>query len=318
MNYKTLMIKNWYLSLAVILGILLIIPVFVFGDSEDTEGASEEGLMSPELQEELFGADYTGTASCLMCHEDYKDGFLKTRHALSLGDKKAMPKDQGCEQCHGPGSQHVDMIGNESGDRGIFAYINDAAEGQFADNCLRCHAARINKADWLDARHTTEGIYCTGCHTVHDAEYDYQLKYATSLDLCYSCHTTVRPLFETSRSHHPLDDDTGCVICHDPHGEPDTMFYSESLELKCGKCHADRVGPFIYQHLSGTSDFGEGCLSCHMPHASANINMLKANGRALCLSCHTDLADHKGAATCWTSGCHSQIHGSNNNMLFIN
>jgi predicted CXXCH cytochrome family protein len=88
--------------------------------------------------------------------------------------------------------------------------------------------------------------------------------------------------------------------------------------MKCAKCHPDRTGPFIYQHLSGTSDFGEGCLSCHNPHASANINLLKANGRALCLSCHTDMADHKGAATCWTSGCHSQIHGSNDNMLFIN
>jgi DmsE family decaheme c-type cytochrome len=315
MKLFKLIVNFWYLILAAFVGTIILLPIVAFGEN----ASEEEGIT--ELEEAVIDeeptAEYTGTMNCLMCHEDYKEGFLLTRHALSLGDEKAKPADQGCEQCHGPGSLHLESIGNEPGERGIYAFIEDKADDQYLATCLRCHEAKIDSDSWLEGYHRTADIQCTNCHDAHSREYDYQLKEETSLKLCYTCHSTFKIQFEASRSHHPLKDDSGCTICHNPHSEPDSLLRTETLEDVCGQCHPDTVGPFIYQHLSGTSDFGEGCMNCHTPHSSGHLNLSKVNGRALCLSCHTELSDHKGGATCWTSGCHSQVHGSNDNLLFI-
>ncbi len=314
MRLRGIIDKYWHIKLLIIAALVALLPILAIGDDEPVEEPSPE---EQPAQVEEVQADYIGTTNCLMCHADYKDGFLLTRHALSLGNPKARPAEQGCEQCHGPGSLHTEAIGNESGERGIFVFAGDRADEQYLSTCLKCHVTRIDSDDWTDSEHKASGLQCASCHDVHNGKYNHQLLKESSLDLCYSCHTSMKTQFEASRSHHPLKDDTGCTICHNPHGEPVDFLATEMLNDTCGKCHADTAGPFIYQHLGGTSDMGEGCLSCHMPHSSGNLNLLKLNGRALCLSCHTEMAEHKGAVTCWTSGCHSQVHGSNDNLLFI-
>ena len=315
MRMKGLTDSYWQATIVIISTILILVPVFAFGEEADEESTDAVGEQ-PVVEVESV-SDYVGTMSCLMCHEDYKIDFLMTRHALSLGDEYAKPSEQGCEQCHGAGSLHMESIGNESGDRGINLFADDKAEEQYLATCLECHDAKIDTNNWMEGYHKEADLWCASCHDVHSRENSFQLKYEKSEELCYSCHTSIKSQFVAGRSHHPLRDDKGCVICHNPHGEPDDLLATEMLEDVCGKCHSDTVGPFIYQHLTGTSDMGEGCFNCHMPHSSGNLNLLKANGRALCLSCHTELGEHKGAATCWTSGCHSQVHGSNDNILFI-
>jgi DmsE family decaheme c-type cytochrome len=308
MKFKVLTSDYKFLLIIIILLAGIFFPPLAFGEGDVEDESS--------VVEEPAG-EYIGTMTCIGCHSEMKEGFLKTRHALSLGDPDAMPAEQGCEQCHGGGSLHLGMIGNETGDRGIHRFTGDKADEQFKASCFECHDARVNYDIWMEGYHQEAELNCASCHDTHNRKFDYQLKMETSLDLCYSCHTSIKGQFEAGRSHHPLRDDKGCVICHNPHGEVDDLLYTDTLEYVCGTCHVDTAGPYVFQHLTGTSDTGEGCFNCHMPHSSGNLNLLKANGRAVCVSCHTDMGDHKGAATCWTSGCHSQIHGSNNNMLFI-
>jgi DmsE family decaheme c-type cytochrome len=304
-----------YIAFAVFLTAIFFISGSAIGGTTDNVGNEGTDIEpSPAISAD---AEYMGTLICLDCHADYKEGFLKTKHALSLGNAKAKPRDQGCEQCHGPSSLHMDLLDKDADCRGILSFSEKTFSSDIKTTCLRCHKSRIDAADWKSSAHNAAGMKCMDCHKVHTRKFDFQLKEKVSLDLCYNCHTTIKAEFETSRSHHPVNEETGCIICHDPHGEPDSTLRSNVLENKCARCHADTAGPFIFQHLTGTSDFGEGCASCHYPHSSSNVNLLKANGRGLCLSCHTDLAGHMGAATCWTSGCHSQIHGSNDNLLFI-
>lgn len=315
MNSRKIIDNNYNITFTVFFVVILVFSGSAIGRADNDSGNEETNIKSnPTID---VNAEYIGTTSCLECHSDYKKDFLMTKHAVSLGDAKAKPVDQGCEQCHGPGSLHTEMIGNESGDRGILSFSDKTFSKDIKASCLKCHKARIDATEWKMGPHNAVDIKCMDCHKVHDRKFDFQLKEKDSLTLCYKCHTTTKVEFETSRSHHPVNDETGCVICHDPHGEPDSTLRSRVMENKCDSCHVDTAGPFIFQHLSGTSDFGEGCASCHYNHASSNLNLLKANGRALCLSCHTDMADHRVGATCWTSGCHSQIHGSNDNLLFI-
>ena len=58
-----------------------------------------------------------------------------------------------------------------------------------------------------------------------------------------------------------------------------------SGDAVCYKCHADKQGPFVYEHVPVKT---EGCSSCHTPHGSTNPRLLKVSlVNMLCLQCHT-------------------------------
>jgi predicted CXXCH cytochrome family protein len=123
-----------------------------------------------------------------------------------------------------------------------------------------------------------------------------------------------------------------CVDCHDVHrGEPKgggTALASQT-EI-CLKCHTAEAGPFIYPHQAIRE---EGCTGCHNPHGTVNDKMLVARDANLCLRCHLaeltpgfNLGGFKAGAThasaigsrlsegtCWSAGCHEDVHGTNVN-----
>ena len=56
----------------------------------------------------------------------------------------------------------------------------------------------------------------------------------------------------------------------------------ETLNELCYKCHADKEGPFAFEHAPVV----ENCTICHDPHGSVADNLLKQNQPYLCLQCH--------------------------------
>ncbi|NIS75324.1 MAG: cytochrome C, partial [Deltaproteobacteria bacterium] len=50
----------------------------------------------------------------------------------------------------------------------------------------------------------------------------------------------------------------------------------------CTQCHAEKGGPFIFEHAENTED----CLTCHNSHGSVNDNLLTIRVPFLCLQCH--------------------------------
>ena len=125
-----------------------------------------------------------------------------------------------------------------------------------------------------------------------------------------------------------------CSDCHNQHGG----FLSKSLrnsvngDSTCVKCHADKQGPFVYEHAPLKI---EGCQACHTPHGSTNAKLLTRNTvKFLCLECHSNtpgILDTDGTgigpgtpsfhdinnpryANCTV--CHIDIHGSNKDPFF--
>ena len=142
--------------------------------------------------------------------------------------------------------------------------------------------------------------------------------------VCYKCHQEIFALTQLP-SHHPLrEGKMQCSDCHDAHGQAEGHLREDTVNLTCYKCHADKQGPFVYQHAPVEED----CSYCHNPHGTVTNNLLHQPATFLCLRCHSghraDAAEHFGMGTSdidalpWQrqilytdcTQCHTQVHGT--------
>jgi DmsE family decaheme c-type cytochrome len=101
------------------------------------------------------------------------------------------------------------------------------------------------------------------------------------------------------------------------------MIKAPSVNQLCYKCHAEKRGPFMWQH----PPVDENCATCHSPHGSVHQWLLVEKIPNLCQGCH-DSSTHPGTlygrSSLFTGAapaiqsvgraclnCHSNIHGSN-------
>jgi predicted CXXCH cytochrome family protein len=228
---------------------------------------------------QIEGATYVGDAACADCHAEITRVFPASAHAkLRMGDG-AMPGQYGCESCHGPGSKHIATAGKGGFDRFI---INPGKDPQ----------------------------------------------------ACFRCHTDVEAQFHFPDHHPVLEGKMNCIDCHDPHGmdimKPEGGLAMARLNESCARCHQRETTPFVYEHPA----LREGCTVCHNPHGSVNAQLLTAPDSNLCLRCHAQVAGRLSPSgtifiggrphttsmnmgSCWTSGCHTAVHGSNIHPILL-
>jgi DmsE family decaheme c-type cytochrome len=203
-----------------------------------------------------------------------------------------------------------------------------------ARTCLGCHK-NGQRDHWQGSQHQAAGVACTSCHAIHVSQ-DRVLTRADQQEVCFACHKSERA--QTHRiSTHPLAAGMmACADCHNPHGSSGpTLMRMGSVSETCFQCHAEKRGPFLWEHEPVT----ESCTTCHTPHGSNAAPLLKMRTPLLCQSCHT--GDHaaqvnsganlNGGAVTTANGllplanapgraqlagrnclsCHFQVHGSN-------
>ncbi len=145
---------------------------------------------------------------------------------------------------------------------------------------------------------------------------------------CLECHLETAAQFHLPQRHPVIEGKMNCVQCHDPHGldifKPAGGLWMARADESCASCHREQTKPVVFPH----EGLREGCTACHQPHGSVNAKMLAQPDGNLCLRCHAQV---QGAAagqlvigainhttfvsrgTCWSSGCHTAVHGSNIN-----
>ena len=311
-----------YLSLAML---TLAVPMTRAGGkkpaTKDTKGANQARYQRP-----TDPALYVGADTCKTCHDEISKNFENTPHFVTTMaaklDAHAGPEWQGCEACHGPGKAHVDGGGDKTK---IFTF-KDASPAQISARCLDCHQNSEEHNNYGRSAHLQSGVSCTDCHDPHHSkEKEFLLKEAAP-NLCYSCHLDVRAEFARPFHHRVNEGLLECGDCHNPHGGflARQLRRADGYDEVCYKCHADKQGPFVYQHEAKI----EGCTVCHSPHGSTNQRMLKQNQvNLLCISCHSLNASVGPSATpsfhnqstkyqaCTL--CHVAIHGSNTSSVFF-
>jgi DmsE family decaheme c-type cytochrome len=260
-------------------------------------------------------ATLVGQKVCLTCHAAAAAAFSET---LMGRINKTHPGKFDCENCHGAGSEHV-KAGGGRGVGGLISFRPDDTSHTPEDNngiCLACHE-RGDRTYWSGSTHESRGLQCSNCHTVmRNVSHKNSLKTAWEPETCFQCHKDRRAqLYRTS--HMPMrEGKMVCGDCHNPHGSfTEAMLREDSINDNCYKCHAEKRGPFLFEHLP----VRENCDNCHEPHGSVNEHMLKITAPRLCGECHTfDHGPQIAAGPNVVQGfgraclnCHTQIHGSN-------
>lgn len=229
---------------------------------------------------------------CMSCHESYFEYHKTNIH-----------RDQSCEACHGPGSQHVRSRGQEPGT--ILSFKKMTAPEK-SEACLKCHEQNscAPGAKWRTSAHAHGGVSCTECHKGHynvpsgtpstklaqeslqpskvvAVAYQEPKKDAVDMNAirtasqamgargvqtCYRCHKQTEELQRIAHPHQILGPNGfECKTCHEPHGN----IRPESRTDLCLQCHKGH--PTMGWKSSAHALNGVACADCHNPHPSTEL-----------------------------------------------
>ena len=165
---------------------------------------------------------------CFPCHTS--EGVLNRKLHFDL-----MRPGVTCENCHGPGSQHVEAIQNR--DWKHLHIFNPARldPGDLNDFCGSCHR-------------TTYDVLAANAHGILNVRFQpYRLEHSRCFD--------------------PNDKRISCIACHDPHINLVTEL--ESYDSKCLACHLHTgEKPTEIRHAPACPREAKACAGCHMPRIS--------------------------------------------------
>ena len=315
-------------KLAVCIGLVAAVVLLV-GSFQLAAAPSDKAKPVPPAQSKQATdtSQYVGVDVCKSCHEDLpRNGFFKsfeaTPHYKTMLDTKRGPEFQGCESCHGAGTEHV----NAGGDKSKIFNFKDVKSEEITARCMKCHQFSEEHSNFARSRHNTNQVNCASCHSIHGSKEKSYLLRAKQMDLCYSCHLETKPDFSKPFRHRVNEGLMKCTDCHNPHGGflLRQLRSTPTQDAVCFKCHAEKAGPFVFEHAAVRL---EGCVICHTPHGSANPRLLRrAQVNLLCLECHTltvgglppagpshDQSQKYVSCTL----CHVTIHGSNTSAVFF-
>lgn len=291
------------------------------------------------VQETVVGRD------CLQCHRAIVNSFALDAHGKSakfLKDFRAAK----CESCHANSEKHAETSTKTKSGAEVMnpAKLTSAEANKW---CLDCHSGGRTHLEWAGGQHDRKDMSCLSCHNVHHSQLltkmganltglaeseaaeiinvklpDKMLAAFTVEETCLRCHTEQRKaLFQ--RSTHLFRTElrntkVGCTSCHNPHGgEGRKMLASHTVNDVCYTCHAEKRGPFLWDHPPVRED----CMNCHSPHGSNNPKLLTARVGLLCQQCHIHMLPRHSTTAgkpldIWSINrgcvnCHAQVHGSN-------
>ena len=265
-----------------------------------------------------------GATPCIACHAETVREFSADPHSRAAANQQRTDADSSavCASCHGDVEQHSTSPSQRQG----MHSFSDESPGEVNAVCSSCHQ---DKHPTSADSHGRAGLDCTGCHSIHG-----ELPVAKLPDnfrdvddasaVCYQCHQDTFTQFNFNEGHRLAQGAVSCVSCHDPHQPDKGMQLGGFQQAQCRTCHADKDGPFVFEHAASRV---EGCSACHAPHGSPNRHMLTHQETgALCYTCHAAAPQfHLGfgpgparfdeRTVC--TNCHVTIHGSNLDRLFL-
>jgi DmsE family decaheme c-type cytochrome len=255
---------------------------------------------------------------CATCHEAYVRYHRTNIH-----------RNQSCEACHGPASEHLKARGTKPGTIVNFKNLKPADQSEI---CLKCHEQHAKNAfpgqKWRTSTHAHANIGCVECHKNHynvpsgtpatqvgaalpnlppakgketeaDIKATYEALGASAPRTCYKCHSDMPGApKEAARIPNMLlpgphqlggPHKLNCTTCHDAHG----ILRKEARTDLCIQCHQQnpKTQPW---HASSHAKAGMACVDCHDPHSP--LPKLGAAEPRTCYKCHSEKAELEAVA----------------------
>jgi len=278
-------------------------------------------------EEPAAEAEYSkGARQCMACHSENRNPsaheIFLTPMGISNAEKSPFADgSRECETCHGPSASHRKKQKDGSRPSPAITFAKGTPAGPQNEICMGCHSDG-NMIHWFGSVHEEEEVACASCHEVHAPRDAVQDKLAQQ-EKCFACHPRTRAQTFRSSSHPLRFGQMTCSDCHNPHsGENDYLLIRSTINDTCYTCHAEKRGPYLWEHAPVTED----CTLCHNSHGSNHAGMLKQRSPLLCQQCHSPGGHPATAYTSETAensfqqrfllaqscnNCHSQVHGSN-------
>ena len=276
-------------------------------EDEEPKAAGQERPPVPEFM--------LGNNNCQVCHSLVTEMFKTNPHHGAQVTQKGEEEAPVCSTCHGDGRRHAAGYG----DLASIVRFSKEASGSINEKnnvCLQCHEKGM-RLHWKGSAHESKNLACVDCHKIMEPASPQKLfAKVNELETCFQCHQQRRAQLQRS-SHMPFrEGKMKCTDCHNPHGTANEKLLIEAtVNENCYKCHADKRGPFLWEH----PPVAENCANCHEPHGSNHEKLLVVDRPRLCQRCHIEarhpttpqLASTRFAFNRSCQNCHSQIHGSN-------
>jgi DmsE family decaheme c-type cytochrome len=310
---------------------ILALSVLALAPTLRAEEAPAPAAPAQAVVASVPAGEYTGggVGACTECHDQAKIlAILKSPHGVKGDARTPLAHGETCETCHGPGAAHA---GDPDNARISIAFGQSHPIQPQNEKCLSCHQGG-SRIHWKGSEHEQHDIACAACHTVHAIEDPVLVRDVDPTTIakhdqterCYTCHPDIRAQANRMSTHPIREGRVLCSDCHNPHGSTtDHLLAQETVNETCYECHAEKRGPFLWEHQPARDD----CTTCHTPHGSTHKNLLVARGPWLCQQCHlasfhpSGAYDGSGLARTTTPNrnllannclnCHSEVHGSN-------
>ena len=272
-------------------------------------------------------AEYSdGARQCMACHSEGKDPaahevFLTPMGISGAADSPFTEGSHDCETCHGPSKSHRKKQKDGTRLPPSITFARNTPVAEQNEICLACHSGDKGM-HWAGSLHDEEEVSCAGCHEVHAARDPVMDKLAQQ-EKCFSCHPRKRAESFMASSHPLRFGEMTCSDCHDPHnGDNDFGLIRSTVNDTCYTCHAEKRGPYLWEHAPVTED----CSLCHRSHGSNHAALLTQRSPLLCQQCHSPSGHPSVAYTSEAAentfqqrfllarscgNCHAQVHGSN-------
>lgn len=253
---------------------------------------------------------------CATCHAAYVKFHRTDIH-----------RNQSCEACHGPASEHLKTRGTKPG---LILSFKKAVAADGNEVCLKCHEQHVKDRfvveKWRSSAHAHGSTACASCHTNHytvpsgtpptqvgvdapalppagkETEADiktirttYAAAGVPSSQSCYKCHWDYQgapknaPKIDNmlQPGHAHQVDGPHKLSCTTCH-DPHGVLRKEARTDLCVQCHQQNTKTSMW-HGSSHAKAGMACVDCHNPHSPQP--KLGATESTTCYKCHSDKAE---------------------------
>ena len=213
-------------------------------------GAGNWGL-SPGYENVDLGFTRVVPQGCTNCHSGRAQGVAT--HSGEYRDPPFLELAIGCENCHGPGSAHVNSSGRTPG-----SIVNPAKlpARRAEEICMNCHQRGDTRV--LQPGKTFSDFQPG--HPLLETLAIFKVPNAPSTGDLLEHHEAMK----ASRCFRASQGRLSCLTCHDPHTQPHGEEAVAYFRSKCLTCHTDAscrlsLPTRLAQHPANN------CIGCHMP-----------------------------------------------------